>query len=244
MQHNHSFSTEKNNSGESDFLTELAGEATQKIRAVESEEATRQTRLTAVHTALQQIAKYLTQFSSHLNKIQPAIPRTYGLDIQLAYDALQWSEGFVDFRKQSLSENALLDHVTLRIRLTNTAPITLKRRWHQLTNLKKELDLIGLRPVTDLDTLLRDFPQQEFFIIAVEPDFQIRMQFQANYDAGVIDLRCNNFVDFGTNSFTLEPEAFTSQLLDELGRFLIGRKTELPEVLDKTRHRLPRIPTR
>ena len=244
MQHNNFYSAEKNSSVESDFLTELAGEATQKIRAVESVEATRQARLTAVHTALQQIAKYLTQFSVHLNKIQPAIPRAYGLDIQMAYDALQWSEGFVDFRKQNLSEHALLDHVALRIRLTNTAPITLKRRWHQLASLKKELDLIGLRAITDLDTLLRDYPQQEFFNIAVEPDFQIRMQFHGNYDAGVIDLCCNNFVDFGASSFALEPEEFTRQLLDELGRFLIGRKSDLPVVLGKKCHPLPRVSTR
>lgn len=229
-------SPEKTNFGGSDFLAELAGEATQKVKAIASEEETRKIRSSALHAALNRIFKYLDQFSNHVNNIQPAIPRAYGLDIQLVYGALQWAEGFTDYRKQSLADNAFLDHVLLRIRLTNTAPVTFKRRWHQIGTLKKELHATGLLALNELDTLLGDHPQQEFFHVELKPDFQIRMHFQGNFKTGAIDLHCTNLEDFGTSSFTLAPEEVSPQLLDELGRFLIGRKHEIPELLSRNRH--------
>lgn len=235
MKHNNSSSSEKINFGESDLLAELAGEATQKIKAVESEEAAHQARSASLHAALQRIFKYLNQFTSHVNKIQPSIPRAYGLNIQLVYDALQWTDGFTDYRKQSFADNAFLDHVLLRIGLINTAPIMLKRRWHQIGILKKELHVTGLRPISDIDTIVRDNPQKEFLHVELKPDFQISMHFQGNYDTGAIDLLCTNIEDFGISSFTLTPEEVSPQFLDELGRFLIGRKNDIPELLNRNR---------
>jgi hypothetical protein len=236
MQHNHTSASEKKSIGESDLLAELAGEATQKVKAIKSEELDRQVRSQNLHDALNKIFQFFNQFSSHVSKIKPNLPRPYSLDPQAVYTDLQWSEASVDYRKQSLSDSAFIDHVSFRVRLTAPGPVSVKRRWHEVRNLKKELNTFGLSALEDLESLVRGKPEQEFFQAELAPDFLMRIQFQGNYDTGQIDLLCNNFDSFGTHAFMLEPENVTQQLLDEIGRFLLGRKDSLPTLLSSTRY--------
>ncbi|MDD4978363.1 MAG: hypothetical protein PHI29_07010 [Gallionella sp.] len=220
----------------SDLLAELAGEATQKSQAQQSNAEMLRLRSEALHDALNRIFKYFDLFTNHVNKLHPGIPRTYGWSTQTEFKNLKWVDSFADSRKQSLSDTAYLDEVFLRIKLSSPAPVQIKRWWHQMGALKKNLHAYGLRSPLDLDDLLREKPQQEVFQLELAPDFQINMRFQGNYNTGLIDLRCHNLEDFGVTAFTFEPSAVTPQLMDELGRFLLGRNTGLPESLLKSRN--------
>jgi hypothetical protein len=220
----------------SDLLAELAGEATQKVKALQTAEQDHQARSESLSAALSNIFQFLNPFSTHLNRIKPVIARPYYVDPQAMYNNLQWGDAYTDYRKQSLSENAFFDHVSFRVRLTAPSPVVVKRRWNEVEILKKELDAFGLRTLDDLDELVRGKPKQEFFEVALAPDFLMRIQFQGNYDTGKIDLLCNNFDGFGLASYMLDPEMVNQQLLDEIGRFLIGRKDSLPSLLSSTRY--------
>lgn len=226
---------EKNKANFSDLLAELAGEATAKTRALQVDEAERQARDEALHGALNKLFKFFNQFSHHLNQIKPAIPRVYGVAIQTVYDQLVWLDSFTDYRKQSMQDNALFDHVLLRIQLGNPAAVEIKRRWHQLDNLKGELHAAGLRSIDDLDMMLRDRSKKEFFHIQLAPDFQTRIHFQGNYDSGNIAVSCINLEDFGAVNFTLKPEEVSTTFMDELGLFLMARSNELPDAFQRTR---------
>jgi hypothetical protein len=222
--------------GGSDLLAELAGEATQKVKAIQSDEQTRQTRSQNLHEALARVFYFFNQFSNHLNKIEPTIARPYKVDDQAIYSDLRWNDASTVYRKQSLADNAFMDHVTFWVKLTAPGPVTVKRRWHEIDSLEKLLDSFGLSPLEDLHALVRKNPQQEFFHAGLAPDFLMRIQFQGNYSTGQIDLLCNNFDGFGIAAYTLNPEAVNQQLLDEIGRFLIGRKDSLPAILAGTRY--------
>lgn len=236
MLHKHSSTADKESFGGSDLLAELAGEATKKVKAIQSDELDRQARSDRLHEALGKLFQFLNQFSSHLNKIKPAIPRSYCIHRQTVYKELQWSEASADYRKQSLSDNAYMDHVSFRVKLAALDPVSVKRRWYEVEDLKKELNDFGLRPLENLDNLVRGKPQQEFFQAELAPDFLLRIQFQGNYDTGKIDLLCNNFDGFGLAAYILNPEDVNQQLLDEIGRFLLGRKDSLPAILGSTRY--------
>lgn len=215
----------------SDLLAELAGAATQKSQARQSESEMLRIRSESLHDALGRIFKYLALFSNHVNTLHPDIPRSYGWSTQTEYRELKWTESFADFRKQSLADTAYLSEVFMRIKLISPAPVRIKRWWHQIGELKKHLHTYGLRTPTDLDDLLRLNPQQEVFQLELAPDFQINMRFQGNYQTGQIELRCHNLEDFGLSAYTLSPDDITPLLLDELGRFLLGRNSELPAAL-------------
>ncbi len=220
----------------SDLLAELAGEATQKLQALQTEEQDHKARSENLSLALGRIFHFFNPFSTHLNRIKPVIARSYSADPQAIYSNLQWGDAVADYRKQGLSDTAFFDHVSFRVRLTASGSVMVKRRWNEVETLKKELNAFGLRTVHDLDEIVRSKPNQEFFEIELAPDFLMRIQFQGNYDTGKIDLLCNNFDSFGLASYTLDPQETTQQLLDEIGRFLIGRKEGLPALLGSTRY--------
>ncbi len=215
----------------SSLLAELAGEATSKLKALQSESEERQARSEKLSAALKKIYKFLQPFSAHVNNIAPSIPRTYRVDSNAAYSNLSWENALADYRKQSLADNAHFDHVSFSVRLQANEPVTVTRRWNQMDALKKELDAFGLSPMDDPDMLMRSKSQQETFSIRIAPDFLLKIIFKGDYANGMLDISGRNFDGFGMSAFRLDPERVSVELLDDLGRFLIGRTDVLPEPL-------------
>lgn len=236
MNSEHSSSSNSNGSGGSSLLAELAGEATSKLRALQTEAQDQQARTQRLHDALSKTFQFLNTFSGYVNNIAPTIPRTYSLDPQTAYTSLKWQNAITDYRKQDLSDSALMDHVSFHVRLAAAESVTVTRRWNQLDTLKKELHAFGLRALDDLDMLVRSKSQQEVFLARLAPDFLVKIKFQGNYAEGLIDIQCNNLDGFGAACFKLKPEAVTPELLDDFGCFLIGRTDTLPSHLTHARH--------
>lgn len=225
----------KENPSESSFLSELAGEATSKLEALKENTRDREAKAEQLNAALGRIYQFFSLFSRHSNNLEPEIRRPYSLDNQTIFTPLKLKDAHADYRKRDLSDNAMLDHVSFRMRLVSPAPVMVTRRMNQAEILRKELHAFGLRTVGDLDDLLRN-KQQENIQVPLAPDFFVRIRFQGNYDDGRIDMLCNNMEGFGAIAFKLAPESVTPSLLDETGRFLFGRSDSLPAVLNQTRH--------
>lgn len=225
----------KENSSESSFLSELAGEATSKLEAIKENARDREARAEQLNAALSRIYHFFNLFSRHSNNLEPEIRRLYSLDNQATFTPLKWKDAFADYRKRDLSDNALLDHVSFRVRLTAPAPVMVTRRLDQFEILKKEIHAFGLRPLDDLDELSRN-KKQETIQMHLAPDFFVRIRFQGNYEGDRIDMLCNNLEGFGAVAFKLAPESVTSNLLDETGRFLIGRADNLPASLVQAKY--------
>jgi len=83
--------------------------------------------------------------------------------------------------------------------------------------------------------LLRNKSQQETFRARLAPDFYVKIKFQGSYDDGLILMQCSNLDGFGPATYQLSPEHVTAQLLDDIGRFLIGRIHSLPSPLARAR---------
>ena len=215
----------------SSLLAELAGEATSKLETMQSETEEQHIRGQRLNAALKRIYQFMQTFSVHVNNIAPIIPRAYHVDSNTTYSELAWLNALADFRKQSLSDKALIDHVSFSVRLQASEPVIVTRRWNQLEALKKELDVFALRPLDDLDMLVRNKSKQETFSVRLAPDFFLRIMFKGDYTDGLVEINGKNFDDFGASSFRLKPEDVTSEMLDDLGRFLIGRTDELPHSL-------------
>ena len=225
---------------ESVLLVELAGEATSKLQAIQSETEEQHVRSRHLNAALKRIYQFMQTFSVHVNNIAPTIQRVYHVDSNTTYSELAWLNALADFRKQSLSEKALVDHVAFSVRLQASEPVVVTRRWNQMDALKKELDVFGLRPLDDLDTLVRNKSKQETFSARLSPDFFMRIMFKGDYTEGLVEINGKNLDDFGMSNFRLNPEDATNEMLDDLGRFLIGRTDELPAALRLARF-MPKV---
>jgi hypothetical protein len=225
----------KSDSEMSSFLAELAGEATQRLEAKRAVQQDREEMIQSVNAALDRTFRFFHLFNKHLDALEPEIPRIYTLDGKARFSQLKWKGGLVDYRKQSLADTALLDHVLFQVKLAAPEPVALTRRWDQFNGTKSELQDLGLRPMEDLDDLWKSRPQKDTFQVNLEPEFAIRMRFQGDYDEGNVQMSCNNLECFGATTFKLQPEYVQSGLLDDIGRFLMGRTDLLPQKLLRMR---------
>ncbi len=219
----------------SSFLAELAGEATQKLEAERTRQQDRQEMTRSVNLALERTFQFFHLFTKHLNALEPDIPRVYALDGKTQFSQLKWKSGLVEYRKQSLADTALLDHVLFQVRLAAQGPVTLVRRWELFEEVKKDLQAFGLKPMEDLHDLWRNRSQKVTFQVGIEPELMIRMRFQGNYRDGTVDLDCNNLDGFGSMKGSPKPDLLRSGLFDEVGRFLLGRAASLPRELSLIR---------
>jgi hypothetical protein len=225
----------QSNSEMSSFLAELAGEVTQKLEAKRAQQLDRQAMTQSVNAALERTFHFFNLFTKHLNALEPDVPRAYALDGKTQFSRLKWKSGMVEYRKQSLADNALLDHVFFQVRLTAPEPVTLIRRWELFDEARKDLEAFGLKPMEDMHEMWRNRTQKVTFQVGLAPEFLIRMYFRGNYADGNLDLVCNNIDGFGEMKAKLKPDLLQAGLLDEIGRFLMGRSNSLPQELGLTR---------
>jgi hypothetical protein len=141
----------------------------------------------------------------------------------------------VEYRKQSIADNALMNHVYFQVRLTIPDSVTLTRRWEQFEEVKKDLNAYGLKTKEDMHELWRNRSQTVNFQVTLEPEFIIWMRFFGNYADGSVELESNNLDGFGVMKGKLNPELIQSNLLDGVGRFLMGRSSALPQELELVR---------
>ena len=219
----------------SSFLAELAGEATQKLEAMRAQQQDRQAVMQSVSSALERTFRFFNLLTTHLNALEPDISRVYALDGKSQFAQLKWKKSMVEFRKQSLADNALLDHVYFQVRLVTPNPVIVNRRWEQFGEIKKDLHAFGLKTREDMDDLWRNRAQKAAFQAELEPEFIIRVRFQGNYADGSVELECHNLDGFGMLRGKLDPELLQQGLFDEFGRFLMGRSNSLPRELMLTR---------
>lgn len=220
----------------SSFLAELAGEATQKMEAMRAQQMDKQAIAESVNGALARTFQFLNLFSKHLNAIEPDIPRIYTLDGRAQYTGLKWKGGMAEYRKQSLADNALLDNVFFQAKLMAASPVTYSRRWEQFDEAKKTLRKSGLKTLEDMDELWRKRnPSSTMCQVGLEPEFLIWIRFRGNYADGTIQIESSNLDGFGEMAGNPQAEALQTAVLDELGRFLMGRAMLLPTALQLSR---------
>ena len=219
----------------SSFLAELASAATQKLEEQRAMQQDRQTLTLNVNDALERTYKFFHLFAKHLNALEPEVPRIYILDGKAQFSRLKWKCGMAEYRKQSIADNALMDHVYFQVQLTCFDSVTVKRRWEQFDELNTELAAYGLKTVEDMHELWRNRSQKVTFQVSLEPEFIIWMRFLGNYADGSIDLESNNLDGFGVMNGKLKPELLQSEMLDSIGRFLMGRSSELPQEFELVR---------
>ena len=183
-----------------------------------------------MHEALEAIVKFFLRFNEHVNNMGPEIKRTYSLDARTTYTRLRWQGATLDYRKQGLSESALLASAMFRVNLCAPERVPIKRPWHQIEALKKELQHLRLRALEDLDEMSRR-PKQEWLVAHLAPDFPVQLMFHGNYDQFCIDVTGRNLEAFGVTTFRLDAEDVTPKLMDEIGLFLLGRTNRLPAAL-------------
>ena len=216
----------------SNLLAGLAQEARGAQSAQQAALQDGQAKAKQIDETLKQLIKYFTPFIKHVNEMKPEIKRIYRYKTETAYANLKWQNAILDFRKQSLSDLALLDYFALTITLCAPHPLPIKRPWEPLENLQKELQNSRLRLAdnTDLESIKR---KQAWLEVQLAPDFPIQIRFQGNYQENLIDVTCRNLEAFGVTTYKLDPDDVVQAFIDNMGLYLLDRTDNLPEQLKR-----------
>ncbi|MDH4235302.1 MAG: protein kinase, partial [Gallionella sp.] len=215
-------------STQSGLLAGLAQEAKVRLDSRQNTLQESQGKARRVDGALNRIVKFFQPFVKHVNEVEPTINRTYRFDARTIYSSLKWRDAIVDYRKQSISDSALMDYVSFSVSLFAPEPVLLKRPWGPLDTLTKELHHLRLRMIDDMETANKK-PKQEWLEAQLAADFPVQIRFQGNYADTNINVMCRNVGAFGVAAYKLEPDDVTPAFLDDLGLFLLGRSDKLPE---------------
>ena len=218
-----------------DFLAELEQEVAAKNQATLPHDNRAKNR--QLHEALSCVFSFLHNMTRHANQLQSEISRSYCLDSLAVFKGLRWHEAFADCRKQSMSEKSLLSSVSFRLLIVAEEPVCITRRWDQLKTLKDDLHILNLRLVDD--SVFSKKPEQEYINLQLAADFPLQISFQGNYKLHQIDVVSRNLEAFCISSFVIDIEQVNQSFLEEFGRFLLSRRSELPNALRRVNYVSP-----
>jgi hypothetical protein len=101
------------------------------------------------------------------------------------------------------------------------------RTWLHLEELKRELHNLKIGILNNGDTDGKK-AKQEWGQVRLSQQIPVQMKFRADYGRFCIEIAARNLGASGTASYIMDPEAITGPMLDDLGRFVIGRADKLP----------------
>lgn len=78
---------------------------------------------------------------------------------------------------------------------------------------------------TNLNYQLQPYKNEHHEVVGgqfiIQPKVKVSLTFKADVDNSLVIVRCQNFDGFGVRKHALQPEKFTSEFVDLLGRYLI-----------------------
>lgn len=208
-----------------DLLAELREAASQAITEDEQEARRRAEKDKAMGVAMRQIFDYVNELARHLDTLKPQVSHLYRLSPQIQFAGLHWSDSFVDYRTLGNSEYANLDSVSLRFTLASEQSVTVVPPANQVARLQDELVQVGIRySMTDRKNDRGAVEAVEFHLTQ---EVKVSLLFKAQTEMDRIVIRGRNFRGFGPAAYALAPAEVNKAMLDELGRFLIGRPSRI-----------------
>lgn len=213
------------NAEATDLLSELRATAAQKQVSDSVQESERKARIERADHALRLMFRYLTEYTRHLDKIQPAVPQSFRPLPHIELSGLHWAESFVDYRTNGGTEISPLDSVSLRYTLSAGDSVRVEKLPNFATAYAEELRRVGLRYSTHETRSARGMVAQIDFM--VERSISCNLLFKADTESETILVRARNLVGLGHTSYKIRVADVDRTLLDELGKHILGRPSQL-----------------
>lgn len=208
-----------------DLLSELRQAAAQAESEDEVDAKELAERKKRMAKAMRQIFDYLSEFTRHVDTLKPDVPHVFRLSPQIQIGGLAWSGSFVDFRRVSNSEFADLDSVSMRVTLASAQTLAVVAPPHLAVRQEDELAQVGLKYVaTDRKNPRGGIEAVDF---EVRQEISVVMEFKADVEQDQIVIRGRNFRGFGRVAYAVAVTEVNKAMLDELGRYLIGRPSRI-----------------
>ena len=208
-----------------DLLSELRLAAEVKIAANNDAETEKKERAARTNHAMRMLFRYFGEFSGHLDKIQPALPQTFRPLPNIELSGLHWTESFIDYRTDGGTEISPLDSISLRYKLSAGNSVLIEKLSAHAPAFLEEVKRVGLSYTTTEIRGTRGLVEQVNFSVARA--ISVSLLFKAHPEREIIDVQARNFNGLGSTHYTLQVSDIDQPLLDDFGKHILGRPSQL-----------------
>lgn len=209
----------------------LLQELRQKAQARQADDEARKRELTAIakqiDESLRRIFSYSHELVQQLNILKPTVERHYSMLGQLEFTNLQWQEGFVDYRTRPYSAGASYESVSMTCPLVAPEKLAIERDAISAESFRRTLFDSGV--VFTCDEVRNSRKQLLKATFSITAEVKVNLRWRGDFDNGLIVLETRNLERFGPREYTFVPEVIKLDMLDELGRLLLGQPNRFRE---------------
>jgi hypothetical protein len=171
---------------------------------------------------LYRVFSYLHDFAKQLDVIQPIIPRRYSVVDDHAFRDLQWICSFAEYRTLPHSPSNIAESVRLGYQLRSKAQaLVIEKDGGVAEAFHQRFFDFGLHVrETEFRTSSRYLERMRF---TIRPDIRVGMHWEMDPIQGMLIIRMRNLERLGPTRYFLKPEQVTEDLLERLGRLILGQ---------------------
>jgi len=183
-----------------------------------------------IDQALRSTMKYLSEFAGGVNAASPSTERGYELVYLAKAPPMQLTEAFTDSRNRKLRGDEVCDHVILKFRARYTQPAVAELAATDLELCRRLLD--GARvPFEFQVTKKNDFGQPLRGAFNLNAPIPCELIIRGDYEGSAIVIEMMNAGKLGTAHHRISPDQVTDQLIDEIGKYLLGAPNEFAKLV-------------
>lgn len=179
--------------------------------------------------ALRQVFSYLHELVQLLNQLKPEIDKEYLLSGNEVFSGMSWREGFCDYRSQSDQGGLLLESVGFSYHLASPRVLTVDREEGQIEKFRTTLFENAL-PFT-CDEFRNDRHHVERTRFKVPVEVKVHVDWQADFERGIIVVNGRNLGRFGMSEYLLKPASITEALLEQFSNMVMGQPNRFPSMV-------------
>lgn len=175
---------------------------------------------------------YLAEFAVEVNRIRPTLERPYELVFLPRAPAMSLSDAFADLRTAKVDGATLCDHVFLKYRARYAQPATADLSGTDIEHCRRFLDQSRISFQLQV-ARKNDFGQPVRATFVLSEPIPCELFLRADYESLAISIEMVNVGRLGPGRCRLAPEQLTDSLVDDLGRYMLGTKSEFARLVGK-----------
>ena len=163
--------------------------------------------------------RYLADFAREVNAAMPVVGHRYRMVYMGDLPELTLTDAFADFRMRRMDDREFHDYVSLSCRLRPSHKPTVELSGQDLEQFERELAALQLECERRESRNIFGRVSRVAFTLSAIPCY---VRIRANYDSFDFWVELRNVGGLGRARRSFSLEAYTEDLIDELGQYLLG----------------------
>ena len=189
-------------------------------RAVPEVKSDRAEAIAHIDERLRASFHYLSEFARELNTAHPETERPHGMVYLAEAPHAILSDGFTDYRTQEIDKRPRYAYVTFKYKFNATEPVSIPLQGPEIERFRERLDALGIK--YKYSGRMSDLSGSSHATFTVTGPFPCKVTIRGDYEGLGVIVELENVRRHGIRHARLPLDAFTHDVLDELGTYVLG----------------------